>query len=349
MSGLNGNARPVPDDRYLFRITDDTGMLQHARYAVPDPAEGYTSDDNARALMAAVLLFEATGGPRHLELAAQYLGFLQYARSDAWFRNFLGYDRHFLEQRGSEDCYGRCLWALGFAAGRPGLPAGLRDAAGILLRQVLPGCGELTYPRAKAYALLGLCEAKVPGTPERLKRLASDLAEGYAHHAVPGWRWFEDTVTYCNAVLPLAMLAVGEATGEARYRTIGLESLDFLWGVTSVRDMFRPVGCKGWLSMGQRPAEFDQQPVEACGTLLACRKAFELTGREEYRKRAQCCLRWYTGCNSLGVSLIDPDTGGCMDGLTPDGPNRNEGAESQVSWLIASLAWQKTAAPIAAE
>ena len=146
----------IPDDAHIFRMTDDCGIFQHGRYGVPDPSKGYTSDDNARALIMAVLLFETTRKQEYLELAVRYLSFLLYAQNGAWFRNFMGYGRRFAEDRGSQDCFGRCLWAAGFTASRPGLPAGIRGAAEFLLQQTIPGCGDLTYLRSKAYAILGL-------------------------------------------------------------------------------------------------------------------------------------------------------------------------------------------------
>lgn len=329
----------LPNDAYIFRMTDDTGMLQHAKRSVPDPCEGYTADDNARALIMASLLFGLTKKQKYLELAVRYLGFLLYAQNGAWFRNFMDYGRRFSEEKGSEDCFGRCVWALGFAAARPDLPEEIRGVADGLLRQTVSGCNELTCLRAKAYAVIGLNHWKGDGSRESAIRLADGIRDAYERRAAPDWKWFEDKITYCNAVLPWAMLIAYETTKEKRYREIGFESLDFLLDKTFAGDIFHPVGCKGWFPKGQASAEFDQQPVEACATLLACLKAHGLSGGERYRDRARQCLDWYTGRNIRKVSLIDPDTGGCMDGLTPGKSNPNEGAESLVSWMIASLAW----------
>ena len=331
----------LPNDAYIFRMTDDTGMFQHAKYTVPDPSEGYTTDDNARALIMAVLFFETTGKQKYLDLIVRYLSFLLYAQSNAWFSNFMDYDRHFTEEKGSQDCFGRCMWALGFTASRPALPAGVRETVEFLLRQAVPGCHELTFLRSKAYTMIGLHYWKSAQSRVLLTKFASDLGAAYEYSAETGWKWFEDELTYCNAVLPWAMLDAHETTEEKRYLEIGLKSLDFLLSVTFANGTFRPVGCKGWFHKRQSAAEFDQQPVEACETLFACLKAYKLTGNEIYLDRAKQCLGWYTGRNSLGVSLIDPDTGGCMDGLTPSGPNRNEGAESLVSWAISSIVWAK--------
>ena len=332
----------MPKDTHIFRMTDSCGMLQHTRYGVPDPSTGYTVDDNARALIMAILLFEATQKQEYLNLVVRYLGFLMHAQNGAWFRNFMDYDRCFTEEKGSPDSFGRCIWALGFAASCSCLPAAIRDAAISLLKQTVTGCDELISLRAKAYALIGLSYWQDQETSGRKRKLAAGLAQTYHHAAETGWKWFEESITYCNAVLPWAMLMAPE-TKEDNYRNIGLESLDFLLGVTLDGEFFHPVGCNGWLLKGKKTAKSDEQPVEACETLLACLKAYELTGNEIYRNCARRCLAWYTGQNSLGVSLIDPDTGGCMDGIMSGGVNRNQGAESIVSWMIASLAWQEHA------
>jgi hypothetical protein len=329
----------LPNDAYIFRLTDDTGMLQHAKHSVPDPSKGYTTDDNARALIMASLLFGLTKKQKYLDLVSRYLGFLLYAQNGAWFRNFMGYDRRFSEERGSEDCFGRCVWALGFAASRTGLPKEIRGVADELLSQTVSGCETLTYLRAKAYAVIGLNHWQGHRSLELVTRLSNEIIDSYERHATSDWKWFEDEITYCNAILPWAMLIAHETTGEKRYLKAGTESLDFLLNATFADDVFRPVGCKGWYPKNQTPAEFDQQPVEACETLLACLKAHKVTGKERYRKRAEQCLAWYTGRNTQKVSLIDPDTGGCRDGLTSEKFNLNEGAESLISWMIASLAW----------
>lgn len=329
----------LPNDAYIFRMTDDTGMFQHARHCVPDPTKGYTTDDNARALIMASLLYELTGKDKYLELLVRYLSFLVNAQNGAWFRNFMGYDRRFLEDRGSQDCFGRCIWALGFTASRPALPREIRDVAEGLLRETVAGCGELTYLRSKAYAVIGLDCWKGGGSRKIMLQFAAEIRDAYERFATSDWRWYEDIICYCNAVLPWSMLIAHQATGEKRYLEAGIESLDFLLNATFVDDVFNPVGCKGWFRKGQTPAKFDQQPVEACGTLLACLKAHEVTGEERYKGRARQCLDWYTGRNALKISLIDPQTGGCRDALTPEGANLNEGAESLVSWFIASLTW----------
>ena len=329
--------KAIPDDTHVFRMTDCTGMLQHARNGVPDPSEGYTTDDNARALVMADLLYETSHEKKYLDLAYRYLGFLLNAQSGGRFRNFMDYNRNFLESEGSPDCFGRCILCLGFTAESKGMPENIRQTAAFLLEQVKPGCAELRFLRSKAYALMGLCFRSDAQSGSMVRKLAGEIAGAFEQNSGNGWHWFEDSMTYCNAVLPWSLLCAYERTGETDFLNAGLDSLNFLLSKTFAGEIFRPIGCKGWLRKGGTPAEYDEQPVEACGTLLACLKAHRLTGDERYRKCAEACLGWYTGKNSGGLNMIDPETGGCMDGIKPDGPNRNEGAESIVCWMIASL------------
>jgi len=338
---VSGPGTHMPDDAHIFRMTDDTGIFQHARYTVPDPSHGYTTDDNARALIMAVSMHEAFGRQKYLDLVYRYMGFLLYAWDGGWFRNFMGYDRTFTEKRGSDDCFGRCVWSLGYALSSRRLPSGLKAAADWLMRSAAEKCRELRYIRGKAYAILGLCRQDNLEAEGVTRRLAADIAAAFDRHSGHEWRWFEDRMTYCNAIIPFALLEASAVTSESRWREIGLESLDFLLDATFRGDTFHPVGCKGWFERSGRCAEYDQQPVEACETLLACVKAYDMTGDSKYLDRARSCLAWYTGKNSLGTSLVDKETGGCMDGLTPAGPNRNEGAESLISWWLAWLSWEK--------
>lgn len=331
----------IPNDDHIFRMTDSVGMFQHAKYSIPDPSEGYTTDDNARALIMAIMLNEANADKKYLNLVYKYLSFLLYARNGPWFRNFMNYDHHFTEDMGSQDCFGRCILSLGFTSARPGLPAGVHRAAEFLLRETLPGCHELGFIKSKAYALTGLCLWNNKMAGNILEVLSENLADIYEHNAHVNWKWFEEKITYCSAVLPGALLVSYEMTRKKQYLDIGLESLDFFLKSTFKNGIFQPVGCNGWFQEGKKASEFDQQPVEACGTILACLKAYEITRNETYRSCAKRCLEWYTGKNTSGKSLIDPDTGGCMDGITCKGLNRNEGAESLISWMIGSLSWTK--------
>ncbi|WP_411677671.1 glycosyltransferase [Caproicibacter sp.] len=329
------------DDRYVFRITDDTGMLQHAVSGVPDPTEGYTLDDNARALIMADLLYELSPEKKYEDLLYRYTSFLLFAQKRGWFRNFMGYDRRFLEKRGSEDSFGRCICSLGFTAGRKDLPSSILQASQKLLSKTYRSCSTLSYLKGKAYALTGLLLWGDPAGLPGAETLCDSIVDTYAQSRREDWRWFEDQMTYCSGILPLSLLCANEKAHQKKTESVALESLDFLLSITIRDGIFHPIGCKGWYQRGGSPAEFDEQPVEACCTMLACLAAYRLTGEPGYRESAVRCYRWYLGDNSLKKPLIDRETGGCRDGLTKNGINGNEGAESIVCWIISALMAKK--------
>ncbi len=326
------------DDRYIFDITDDTGMFQHAVSGIPDPSEGYTTDDNARALIAAEMLYIRSPEKKYADLMRKYMGFMLYAQKDRWFRNFMGYDRRFLEKRGSEDCFGRCICALGFTMAQNGLPQSVYDCAGKLLRHTYSSCSSLSYLKGKAYAAIGLALWGCADAHPAADMLGGSLVDAYTQHDSESWHWFKDKVTYCSAVLPLALFMLHEKTGKKEYLKVGLESLCFLLKWTMADGYFKPVGCSGWFEKGGKPAEYDGQPVEPCGMMLACLKACALTGKSEYRDFAKKAFMWYHGQNIAGINMIDSETGGCRDGILKSGVNKNEGAESIVCYIISSIA-----------
>ncbi|MFZ5591672.1 MAG: glycosyltransferase [Bacillota bacterium] len=329
-------------DDHIWRLTDDTGMIQHAKYGVPDPASGYTTDDNARALILAVSLYEQTGRRKYLNLAYRYLSFVLNAQNTRGkFRNFMAYNREFLEQEGSEDCFGRCLWALGYTLASPHTPANMKHVCREIIKKALPAVQELQFARGKAYSLIGLGYLESAGAKELTNRLTRSLLSQYRKHNSPDWHWFEDTLTYSNAILPWALFTAYQSLQEAEILTVALESLAFLENICFQPGYFKPVGCKGWFSRGGRPAPFDEQPLEAGEMTLAYLAAYRATGRQDFLVKACRCLAWYHGENSSGLSLIDRETAGCYDGITESGLNLNQGAESIISYGIARLAMQK--------
>ena len=361
---------PTSPRAYWARLTDDTGILQHGKYGVPDRLHGYTTDDNARALIASLMWYRRDRDPIAIDRVAQSLAFLYHAQEDdGTFRNFMGYDRRFFQEKGSEDSHGRALWAIGYTLAQPSVPAGLRNLAWEMLQRSLNQTRTLGSPRARAYALIGLSDIAeaadwrtappVGGmntagvVPEVLGELAAGLDAQYRANRSHQWRWFEDSLTYGNAVLPWALFRASQVGGDAAWLATASESLEFLAALTLTRDgIFQPIGTRGWLSRGGAPARFDQQPLEACEMLLACREAFRSLGESIHRQRAEACYSWYLGRNSEGLSLIDPDTGACYDGLTPAGVNLNQGAESLLSFLIASFVHdedERSATPVTAE
>lgn len=324
--------------KHIFLMTDDTGMLQHSVYGVPDPSEGYTVDDNARALIMAVKMYAKYSVKKYERLIYTYISFLCNSQNESGtFRNFMGYNREFLEEEGSEDCFGRCMWALCFAFTSPATPEIVKKAAWSLISKAMPNCLNLISPRAKGYLIIGLNHLNLEKTNDYIKKLAVSLADQYDHYSDADWHWFEDSMTYCNAILPRAMIVAFDATRNDRFNRIGFESLQFLENNTFSNGRFKAIGCNGWLYKGEAPAAFDEQPVEACETMLAYIDAYKISSDERLLERAKTCFSWYCGNNSKGLSLIDAETGGCYDAITPDGLNLNQGAESVVSFWIAYL------------
>jgi len=327
---------------HIYHMTDDTGMLQHSCYSVPNLSRGYSSDDNARALIMAVLLDEQKPTLQTAQLIHRYLAFMFHVQNeDGTFRNFMEFSRTFTEKVGSGDNLGRSLWGLGFAWAQSQVPDNMKKAILDCITPAIPHCANLEYPRSRAYAILGLSYLETEDAKAMLILLADALADQYEQNSDGSWHWFEDTITYCNSILPRALLRAYQKTGILRYRQIALESLDFLETKTFRDGYFKPIGCKGWLKKNGTPAEYDEQPVEAGETTLAYLDAYEITGEKRYYQKAVRTFAWYYGMNSRNQSMIDPDTGGCYDGICEDGLNLNQGAESLVSYWIACLSIQK--------
>ena len=339
---INENSSIILKTDHIFRMTDETGMFQHSVYGVPNLSKGYTSDDNARALIMAVMLYDQNRVKKVERLLDKYLSFLCYAQNvDGKFRNFMDYSRGFLEEEGSEDCFGRCLWALCYAFASPVTPQYVKKTAWDLIENALPNCMNLISPRAIAYAIIGLNYLNLEITNGYISNLAVSLVRQYENYRDGDWHWFEDSMTYCNAVLPWAMLVAYNVTRKDQYHKIGFESLQFLESKTFRKGYFKPIGCKGWLIKGCEPAEFDEQPVEACETMFGFLEAYKISKDKMFLDRAKTCFSWYLGKNSKNLSLIDAETGGCCDAITPNGLNLNQGAESVISFWLAYLEIKK--------
>jgi hypothetical protein len=330
------------DDTHIFRMTDDTGMFQHARFSLPDLVEGYTTDDNARALIMAVMLYEQQGQPKYLALVYRYLAFVLHAQNESGgFRNFMTYSRIFKEKEGSEDCFGRCMWALGYTLASPSMPRGVKEGCTSAISCALPNIRKLKWMRGQAYTLIGLSLIQGPEIDGLMTELADSLLNRFAQVAGEDWRWFEDSLTYDNAVLPWSLFAAYHRLEQDKLLSVARESLEFLDRVTFPDSYFRSVGCKGWLVRGGELAKYDEQPIEACASTLAHLAAYQVTGDSELLELAKRSFAWYLGDNSRGESLIDLETGGCCDGITSDGINRNQGAESIVGYCMGGLALVK--------
>ena len=330
---------------HLRRMTDDTGMLQHALFTLPNYREGYTVDDNARALMVSVLADEL-GHSEGAEIVSRYLAFICYAFNGETkrFRNFMDYQRNWLEASGSDDSHGRTLWALGTLLGRSNTP-GLQSMAGRLFEQALPAILTTTSPRAWAFALIGIHEYLRRYAGDRRasqvrEELAGRLLALYQANRADEWRWFEESLSYCNAALPHAFLMCGQSIPNSTMTDAALESLT--WLADLQRDKtngghFVPIGSNGFYKRGGVRARFDQQPVEAQAMVSACLEAHRITGDKNWYKEARRAFDWFLGRNDLNLPIYDPTTGGCRDGLHADRPNENQGAESSLAFIQAVL------------
>nr|WP_166475317.1 glycosyltransferase family 4 protein [Bradyrhizobium symbiodeficiens]QIP01019.1 glycosyltransferase [Bradyrhizobium symbiodeficiens] len=335
---------PAPPDMqigYFLSMCDDVGLFQHAVHSVPDRAHGYCVDDNARALLLACALNGPGERPLPDVLTTRFAAFVQHAWNPdtRQFRNFMGFDRTWLEDRGSEDSHGRTLWALGEAARRDASPA-RRLWAAALFAQALSIAESFRSPRAWAFMLLGLdayCAVAPDDVHAREVRhsLADRLMSCLTSVETPDWIWFEEGLAYENARLPQALILTGMATQMPRYLDAGLRSLRWLMTQqTSAAGYFRPVGTAGFGEQRQPPRAFDQQPVEATATIAACLAAWRGEGDAEWKAMAMRAFAWFLGRNDLSVALADPVTGSCRDGLHPDRANENRGGESVVCYLL---------------
>ena len=330
---------PIVRLDHLFRLTDSTGIVQHARHHLPYYEEGYCTDDNARALVLTQILHQTGLGDQKLAKAADnYCAFINHAYSEEHkrFRNFMSYDRRWLEEVGSDDSAGRTVWALGTCIGRSSERNTVTWAMS-LLERVLPTVVHMTSPRAWAFSLLGIYEYQKKFNDDRLAKniqyqLLDKLVFRYTETAVTDWPWFENTLSYDNAVLAHALIR----SGDERLVAIGLKSLRWLLKIqTATHGHFQPVGSNGFYTKDHTRAFFDQQPLEAQSTMSACLAAFEVTGEEDWHRKAIWIFKWFSGLNDLGLPLYDQQTGGCRDGLHIDRVNQNQGAESTLSYLLA--------------
>ena len=358
---LPRDTRP-PDMRtdHLLAMCDDTGLFQHAVLSIPDRAHGYCVDDNARALLVACALNKPGEQRLGESLTARFAAFVQHAWNPDTrrFRNFMSFDRRWLEDRGSEDSHGRTLWCLGECARSDASPLRRRWAAALFI-EALPVVEEFRSPRAWAFALLGLdayCSVAAsdfssterdgrarpapayPQSPlaERLRHLLAErLFALLSQVESKDWVWFENGLAYDNARLPQALIVTGLATGARAAVTGGLRSLRWLMTQqTTPSGLFRPVGSESFGEGRRPPRAFDQQPLEATAAISACLAAWRADGDAEWIAEAGRAFAWFLGGNDLAVPLVDLDTGSCRDGLHPDRANENRGAESVVSYLL---------------
>lgn len=362
----------------IFIMTDDTGIIQHSVFSAPDPNSGYTTDDNSRALIAAVMLYEKFKSKKYLKLIFTYTSFLLYAQNKkGTFKNFMDYNRNFMEEEGSEDCFGRCLWALGYTFKSKGVPESIKSAILTMIYRAIPNISSLTHMRGKVYSLLGLnliykalLEKKhssinnelldkylngieiveVNNTPIRstddlidilkneIVEICQYLMDNFQTHSENSWHWFENSLTYGNAILPLSLLKSGSTLNNKSYLDTAIESLNFLEKLCFAKDYFKPIGSNTWFKKGDAvPSEFDEQPLEACGTCIMYTEAYNIFKDQKYLDKAYACYEWFLGKNSSGKTLVDEFTHGSYDGIMKNHVNLNEGAESVLAKIITEL------------
>ncbi len=341
---LDQTPRELPELKlnHLMRMTDSTGVFQHAIFDVPNFSEGYCTDDNARAFILAMLLGESGDETDETRaLATSSAAFLHYAFDSQTkrFHNHMSFDRRWLDEQGSEDCHGRALWALGVGVGRSPHRS-FQMMAGQLFSMALPSLVDFTSPRAWAFGLIGIHEywrrlngdSFVHQVRDTLTCRLMGLFESNARH---DWCWFEDELSYDNAKLAHALILSGRASGQQAVFERGLHALRWLNQMQiSEKDHFRPIGSNGFYRRGADRAHFDQQPIEAHAMASACLEAYRSTQDFWWYEQAQRAFDWFIGWNDLGLELYSPESGGCRDGLHVDRVNGNQGAESTLAFLL---------------
>ena len=336
----------LPEARldHLLTMTDDTGLLQHAVYATPDRNHGYCVDDNARGLIVASMAWSLFQDERILQPLHVYLAFLHYAQSaeNGRFRNFMSYDRRWLEDDGSDDCQGRSLWALGYVISHaPKKSAG--QIATKLFRRALEFIPTLNYPRSWAFAILGLHyylreHADDADARTRMSELTEKLNRVFVENEGDDWPWMEQTVTYDNGRLPQALIVAGTVLERQELVDRGLRLLEWLFDKQTAKEgHLSIIGNDGWMPRNGVRAAFDQQALEPAALIGACKAAYRASGHTKWLVEMRRCFEWYVGRNDIGHAMIDFKSRGCYDGMTPEGINENQGAESVISWLLSLL------------
>lgn len=333
---------PSYDLTHIRRLTDDTGIVQHAKYGIPNLKEGYCVDDNSRALLMAVLAWRQNRDRDSLDLMPVYLSFIDYMqRENGNFRNFLSFSREYLDEYGSEDSFGRTIWALGYLIRFAPNDAFKQMGRDIFLNSV-QHFDSLESIRGIANTVIGVSYylKEYQGDESIMvifRRMAGRMVEAFKKNKSENWSWFEDRMTYDNAILPLALFSAYEISGESEFSEVAMESTDFLESVTNKDGCLKPVGNLDWYEKGGRVPEFDQQSIDVMAMVLLYYRAFEVTGDSNYTEKMFNCYLWFLGENSLRLPLYDHETKGSCDGLGSRGVNRNQGAESTLAYWISHL------------
>jgi len=334
---------PALNFLHIRSLTDDTGIIQHAIFSIPNRKEGYCIDDNARALMLAVWACKDKANKEALSLLQVYLSFIHYMQTPSGeFKNFMSYAKAADEVKGSEDSFGRTIMALGFLVNEGPTHVLVKAGAEFFLK-AYPNIEKLVSLRGIANSIVGVCQFIKYNYPDDVKtdlvtKLADKLIDSYKKYSSATWHWFEPVLTYDNAFLPLALLNAYEVTCRDVYLSTALEALTFLESKVLHDGMISPIGNDGWYTQGGEAATFDQQGIDAMAMVLCYQQAFRVTRKQKYLHRMYTSFEWFLGNNDLGVSLYHEGTGGCADGLHSEGVNMNQGAESTLAYWISHMA-----------
>lgn len=327
---------------HIKRLTDDTGIIQHAKFGIPNLKEGYCLDDNARALLMVLMAYKQKKDDLALELSPIYLSYIHYMQNkDGTFRNFLSFNRNFLDEVGSEDSFGRTIWALGYLLGNAPNDAYYQTGR-LVFFDAAPNFEKLKSIRSIANTMIGISYylRNTPGDDgmtERLRNLAYTLIKHYQENSTHEWKWFESLLAYDNGILPLALLHSAEILNDDTITKTALDSMNFLTSITLKDGYLSIIGNKEWYKKDGERSMFAQQPIDALAMILMYHQAFHLTKDKEYLNKLYTSFMWFLGENDLRMSLYDFETKGCCDGFENYGVNRNQGAESSLAYLISHL------------
>ncbi|MCF8360793.1 MAG: glycosyltransferase family 4 protein [Prolixibacteraceae bacterium] len=327
---------------HINRLTDDTGIIQHAKFGIPNLKEGYCLDDNSRALLMVLMTYRQLKDVRALELSPVYLSYIHYMQNkDGTFRNFLSFGRNYMDEIGSEDSFGRTIWALGYLLGNAPNDAYYQTGR-LMFFNAAPNFEKLKSIRSIANTMIGMCyylktNPADDSMTERLRNMAHKLIKSYKENESDDWKWFEALLAYDNGILPLALLHSAEILNEDKVLEVAINSMQFLTGHTMNENYLSIIGNEKWYKKDGERSIFAQQPIDAMAMVLMYHRAYLVTKDEEYLDKLYTSFLWFLGENDLRLSLYDFETKGCCDGFESYGINRNQGAESSLAYLISHI------------